>query len=58
MNTMVNNVTEVKTRVYELIDNGVDVDKVYDIIRSEFGETAVRLVPNCYFENSRDGELV
>ena len=52
MDTTRNYVTEVKTRVYGLIADGVDVDKVYDIIRSEFGDAAVRLVANCYFEGA------
>jgi len=58
MSSMGNFVVEVQERVYGLIDDGVDVDKVYEIIRSEYGEMGVGLVANCYFENSSDGEPV
>ena len=55
---MGNFVVEVQERVYGLIEDGVDVDKVYDIIRSEYGEMGVGLVANCYFEDMYDGAPV
>lgn len=42
--------SRVKKRVRELIGQRLDVDDVYDIIREEFGEDAIPLVANCYFE--------
>lgn len=58
MSAMGNFVVEVQERVYGLIEDGVDVDKVYDIIRSEYGEMGVGLVANCYFEDMYDGAPV
>ena len=55
MSSMGNFVVEVQERVYGLIEDGVDVDKVYEIIRSEYGEMGVGLVANCYFEDAYDG---
>jgi len=47
-----NFVIEVQERVYELIEEGHDVDKVYEIIRSEYGSMGEGLVADCYFELS------
>ena len=58
MSAMGNFVVEVQERVYGLIEDGVDVDKVYEIIRSEYGEMGVGLVANCYFEDMYDGAPV
>jgi hypothetical protein len=58
MSAMGNFVVEVQERVYGLIEDGVDVDKVYEIIRSEYGEMGVGLVANCYFEDVYDGAPV
>lgn len=58
MSSMGNFVVEVQERVYGLIEDGVDVDKVYEIIRSEYGEMGVGLVANCYFEDMYDGAPV
>lgn len=58
MSAMGNFVVEVQERVYGLIEDGVDVDKVYEIIRSEYGEMGVGLVANCYFEDMHDGAPV
>lgn len=58
MSSMGNFVVEVQERVYGLIEDGVDVDKVYEIIRSEYGEMGVGLVANCYFEDVYDGAPV
>ena len=58
MSAMGNFVVEVQERVYGLIEDGLDVDKVYEIIRSEYGEMGVGLVANCYFEDVYDGAPV
>ena len=58
MNAMGNFVVEVQERVYGLIEDGVDVDKVYEIIDAEYGQMGVGLVANCYFEDAYDGAPV
>ena len=55
---MGNFVVEVQERVYGLIEDGVDVDKVYEIIDAEYGQMGVGLVANCYFEDAYDGAPV
>ena len=58
MSAMGNFVVEVQERVYGLIEDGVDVDKVYASISSEYGEMCIVHVANCYFEDAYDGAPV
>lgn len=55
MSAMGNFVVEVQERVHGLIEDGIDVDKVYEIISTEYGQMGVGLVANCYFEDVYDG---
>jgi hypothetical protein len=49
MSGMGNFVIEVQEYVSGLIASGVDVDQVYELVRSRYGEVAVPLVADCYF---------
>ena len=40
----------VRKRVHNLIEQRFEVEEVYEVIREEFGEDAIPLVANCYFE--------
>jgi hypothetical protein len=46
---MNNFIIEVQEYVYELIESGNDVDRVYELVREKYGEMGVGLVADCYF---------
>jgi hypothetical protein len=49
MNTPVNR-KAVQQLVFSLIQNGHDVEKVYDKVRAAYGDTAIKIVADCYFQ--------
>lgn len=44
---------EVQNFTQQLISSGKDVDTVYDKVRERYGDLAIQLVADCYFELSR-----
>ena len=49
MNTHVNRKV-VQQLVFSLIQNGHDVEKVYEKVRAAHGDTAIKFVADCYFQ--------
>jgi|SaaInlLV_10m_DNA_1039704.scaffolds.fasta_scaffold171650_2 hypothetical protein len=44
---------EVQNFAQQLINSGKDVETVYDKVRERYGDLAIQLVADCYFELSR-----
>jgi hypothetical protein len=44
---------EVQNFASQLIKSGKDVETVYDKVRERYGDLAIQLVADCYFELSR-----
>lgn len=49
MSNIGNFVVEVQEYVGTLISAGVDVDRVYELVKLRYGEMGVALVADCYF---------
>jgi len=55
MNTQVTQIlrTEVQDFATKLINSGKDVETVYEKVRERYGDLAIQIVADCYFELSR-----